>query len=171
MQINLDELFRQDSAARSVAERLMTGKPMSRQDLIDGLTTAVTTVNRVVEALRGAGVIVTREVATDGKSAIFQVVEVREPKTQRPFPNIVDELRLVGLNVSGDDMLVDFKVEKWIYRGVIKGMIFGAQMGSTYRVTGIDLIDDRLADIRIVGPTGNSVMVEAVRNVTAKKVA
>ena len=57
--INLDALFRTGSAARRIAERLMTGKPQSRAQLVAGLGTSVTTVNRVVAQLEKAGAIIT----------------------------------------------------------------------------------------------------------------
>ena len=78
--INLDFLFRPGSAARRIAERLMTGKPQTRYELVDGLGTSVTTVNRVVPQLEKAGAIVTREIGSDGRQAVFRVVDVTGQK-------------------------------------------------------------------------------------------
>ena len=78
--INLDALFRTGSAARRIAERLMTGKPQSRSQLVAGLGTSVTTVNRVVAQLEKAGAIITREIGSDGKQAVFRLVDVTGPK-------------------------------------------------------------------------------------------
>ena len=39
-EINLDTLFRPGSAARKIAERLMTGKPQTRSQLVEGLGTS-----------------------------------------------------------------------------------------------------------------------------------
>ena len=81
--INLDALFRPGSAARRIAERLMTGKPQTRSQLVAGLGTSVTTVNRVVAQLEKAGAIMTREIGADGRQAVFRVVDVTGPKAAR----------------------------------------------------------------------------------------
>ena len=49
----------------------MTGKPQTRYELVEGLGTSVTTVNRVVAQLEKAGAIITREIGSDGRQALF----------------------------------------------------------------------------------------------------
>lgn len=69
----LDGLFRKESKARIVAERLMSGKPQSRADLVRGLDLSLTTVPRVVDALQSVGVSVERR--TDrSRQAVYRVV-------------------------------------------------------------------------------------------------
>ena len=63
----------------------MTGKPQTRSQLVDGLGTSVTMVNRVVAQLEKAGAIVTREIGADGKQAVFRVVDVVGP-SGAPMP-------------------------------------------------------------------------------------
>ena len=84
--INLDDLFRPASAARRIAERLMTGKPRTRAQLVEGLGTSVTTVNRVVAQLEKAGAIITREVGADGRQAVFRRGRRDRAKRGAPVP-------------------------------------------------------------------------------------
>jgi HTH domain len=168
--INLDDLFRSGSNARKIAERLMTGKPMSRNQLVDGLGTSVTTVNRVVAVLQKAGAIVTREVGGDGKQAVFRLVEVTAPKTERPYLQLGDKVRVVAARLSGDDMLLDVSVGKYTYRGVVRGVITNVNMGGFATVVGIERVDDTLANVRFEvhgTTTGDRIVVlESVRNIT-----
>ncbi len=83
----------------------MTGKPQTRSQLVEGLGTSVTTVNRVVAQLEKAGAIVTREIGSDGKQAVFRVVDVTGPKAARPYLHLGDRVRVVAARLSGDDML------------------------------------------------------------------
>lgn len=69
----LDVLFRKESKARVVAERLLTGKPQSRAELVKGLDLSLTTVPRVVEALTSAGIGVER-FTTRSRQAVYRVV-------------------------------------------------------------------------------------------------
>ena len=96
--VNLDALFRPGSAARKIAERLMTGKPQTRYELVEGqgLGTSVTTVNRVVAHLEKAGAIITGEIASDGRQAVFRLVEVTSPKGGRPYLHMGDRVRVVA---------------------------------------------------------------------------
>lgn len=71
--VDLDTLFRKQSKARVVAERLLTGTPMTRAQLAEGLDLSLTTVPRVVDSLTEAGVRVER--TTDRtRQAIYRVV-------------------------------------------------------------------------------------------------
>ena len=74
----------------------MTGKPQTRYELVDGLGTSVTTVNRVVPQLEKAGAIVTREIGSDGRQAVFRVVDVTGPKAARPYLHLGDQVRVVA---------------------------------------------------------------------------
>ena len=127
--INLDGLFRPGSAARKIAERLLTGEPQARSQLVAGLGTSVTTVNRVVAQLEKAGAIVTREIGADGRQAVFRVVDVTGPKAARPYLHLGDQVRVVAASVSGDDMLIDVSVDKHTYRGVARGVVTNVNLG------------------------------------------
>ena len=71
--VDLDALFRKQSKARVVAERLLTGTPMSRAQLAEGLDLSLTTVPRVVDSLTEAGVRIER--TTDRtRQAIYRVI-------------------------------------------------------------------------------------------------
>jgi DNA-binding Lrp family transcriptional regulator len=168
--INLDDLFRPGSHARKIAERLMTGKPMSRNQLVDGLNTSVTTVNRVVSTLQKAGAITTREIGGDGKQAIFRLVEVTTPKAERPYLQLGERVRVVAAGLSGDDMLIDTAIGKYIYRGAVRGVITNVNIGGYATVVGIERVDDTLANVRfeVHGTTigDRTVVLESVRNVT-----
>jgi hypothetical protein len=168
--INLDALFRSGSAAHKVAERLMTGKPQSRNELVAGLGTSVTTVNRVVAQLEGAGAIITREIGSDGRQAVFRLVDVTTAKSKRPYLHIGDRVRVVAARLSGDDMLIDVSSGKDTYRGVVRGVITNVNMGSYAVVQGIERVDDTLSNVRfeVHGSTSGDRMVvlESVRNVT-----
>lgn len=82
--VDLDTLFRKQSKARVVAERLLTGKPQTRAQLAEGLDLSLTTVPRVVDALTEAGVRIER--TTDRtRQAVFHVLgspadTVRDPE-------------------------------------------------------------------------------------------
>ena len=168
--INLDTLFRSGSAARRIAERLMTGKPQTRYQLVEGLGTSVTTVNRVVAQLEKAGAIITREIGSDGKQAVFRVVDVTGPKAARPYLHLGDRVRVVAARLSGDDMLIDVSVDKHTYRGVVRGVVTNVNLGGYATVQGIELVDDTLSNVRFEAHGATSgdrmVVLESVRNVT-----
>ncbi len=136
--INLDTLFRSGSAARKVAERLMTGKPQTRYELVEGLATSVTTVNRVVAQLEEAGAIITREIGSDGRQAVFRLVDVTAARAKRPYLHIGDRVRVVAARLSGDDMLIDVSAGKDTYRGVVRGVITNVNIGNYATVQGIE---------------------------------
>jgi hypothetical protein len=72
--VNLDAIFRKQSKARTVAERLLTGKSQTRADLVKDLDLSMTTVPRVVEALEAAGVRIERK--TDRtRQAVYRVID------------------------------------------------------------------------------------------------
>ena len=148
----------------------MTGKPQTRSQLVEGLGTSVTTVNRVVAQLEKAGAIITREVGTDGKRAVFRVVDVTGPKAARPYLHLGDQVRVVAARVSGDDMLIDVSVDKHTYRGVVRGVVTNVNLGGYATVQGIELVDDTLSNVRFESHGATSgdrtVVLESVRNVT-----
>jgi predicted ArsR family transcriptional regulator len=168
--INLDALFRPGSAARRIADRLMTGKPQTRAQLVEGLGTSVTTVNRVVGQLEKAGAIITREIRSDGRQAVFRVVDVTGPKAARPYLHLGDQVRVVAARVSGDDMLIDVAADKHTYRGVVRGVVTNVNLGGYATVQGIELVDDTLSNVRFEAHGATSgdrtVVLESVRNVT-----
>ena len=168
--INLDAIFRSGSAARRIAERLMTGKPQTRSQLVEGLGTSVTTVNRVVAQLEKAGAIVTREIGSDGKQAVFRVVDVTTPKVARLYLHLGDRVRVVAARLSGDDMLIDVVTGKDTFRGVVRGVVTNVNLGGYATVQGIELVDDTLSNVRfeVHGATSGdrTVVLESVRNVT-----
>jgi predicted ArsR family transcriptional regulator len=168
--VNLDALFRPDSSARKIADRLMTGKPQTRYELVDGLGTSVTTVNRVIAQLEKAGAIITREIGSDGRQAVFRLVEVTNPKVGRPYLHIGDQVRVVAARISGDDMLIDTTVDKYTYRGVLRGVVSNVNIGGYATVQAVERVDDTLSNVRFEAhgaTTGERVVVlDSVRNVT-----
>jgi predicted ArsR family transcriptional regulator len=168
--VNLDDLFHANSSARKIAERLMTGKPQTRYQLVEGLGTSVTTVNRVVAQLEKAGVIVTREIGSNGRQAVFRMVEVAAPKVERPYLHIGDQVRVVAARISGDDMLIDTTVDKYTYRGVLRGVVTNVNMGAYATVQAVERVDDTLSNVRFEAHGAASgervVVLESVRNVT-----
>ena len=168
--INLDGLFRSGSAARRIAERLMTGRPQTRYELVEGLGTSVTTVNRVVAQLENAGAIVTREIGSDGRQAVFRVVDVTRPKGARPYLHIGDRVRVVAARLSGDDMVIDVSAGKDTYRGVVRGVVTNVNLGGYATVQAVERVDDTLSNVRFEAHSATSgermVVLESVRNVT-----
>jgi hypothetical protein len=148
----------------------MTGKPQTRSQLVEGLGTSVTTVNRVVGQLEKAGAIVTREIGSDGRQAVFRVVDVTGPKAARPYLHLGDQVRVVAARLSGDDMLIDVSVDKHTYRGVVRGVVTNVNLGGYATVQGIELVDDTLSNVRFEAHGAASgdriVVLESVRNIT-----
>ena len=130
----------------------------------------MTTVNRVVAQLEGAGAIITREIGSDGRQAVFRVVDVTGPKAARPYLHLGDQVRVVAARLSGDDMLIDVSVDKHIYRGVVRGVVTNVNLGGYATVQGIELVDDTLSNVRFEAHGATSgdrmVVLESVRNVT-----
>ena len=133
----------------------MTGKPQTRYELVEGLGTSVTTVNRVVAQLEKAGAIVTREIGSDGRQAVFRVVDVTGPKAARPYLHLGDQVRVVAARVSGDDMVIDVSVDKHTYRGVVRGVVTNVNLGGYATVQGIELVDDTLSERALRGTRGH----------------
>ena len=148
----------------------MTGKPQTRYELVEGLGTSVTTVNRVVGQLEKAGAIITREIDSDGKQAVFRLVDVTGPKAARPYPHLGDQVRVFAARLSGDDMLIDVSTGKETFRGVVRGVVTNVNLGGYATVQGIERVDDTLSNVRFEphGATSGDRMVvlESVRNVT-----
>lgn len=164
--INLDDHFRADSSARVVAERLLTGRPQTRQELVEGLGISVTTVNRVVELLAEAGATVVRETAPDGRQAQFRVVDVRSPRNATRFPGLGDELTITGAFRIGDSTMIDLEGDGSRYRGELKSLMRMVPLGRIVTVRGIRAAGDGLADMEFADPDNRSVKVDSVRNTT-----
>jgi len=90
---------------------------MTRQELVDGIAVAVTTVNRVVDSLTEAGAVITREIAADGRQAIFQFLDIQDPVVKRPYMTVGDTVLMVAARQLGDNLMVDLSVEDTLYRG------------------------------------------------------
>lgn len=165
--INLDRHFRPDSKARVIAERLLSGEPQTRQELVDGLDVSVTTVNRVAEVLSEAGASVIRQVAPDGRQAEFRVVSVGEPKHANQYPGLQDQAKFVGAEIVGSTLIVEFTTDKSRFRGTLKQLSRMPPLGKTAIIRSISLEDSGLADV-VVQPAGETKLlkIEAVRNVT-----
>jgi DNA-binding Lrp family transcriptional regulator len=148
----------------------MTGKPQTRYELVEGLGTSVTTVNRVIAQLEKAGAIITREIGSDGRQAVFRLVEVTAPKGGRPYLHIGDRVRVVAAHVSGDDMLIDTTVDKYTYRGVLRGVVTNVNIGGYATVQAVERVDDTLSNVRFEAHGSASgdrmVVLESVRNIT-----
>jgi DNA-binding Lrp family transcriptional regulator len=168
--INLDAMFRVGSGARRIADRLMTGKPLTKNELVEGLGTSVTTVYRVVARLEEAGAIITRHIGPDGRQTVFRLVEVSARKVERPYLHLGDRVRVIAARLSGDDMLIDVSTGKDTYRGVVRGVVSNVNMGSYATVQGIERVDDVLSNVRFEVHSAASgdrlVVLESVRNVT-----
>jgi predicted ArsR family transcriptional regulator len=168
--IRVDAMFRAGSGARRIAERLMTGKPQTKYELVKGLDTSVTTVYRVVARLEEAGAIITRRIGPDGRQTVFQLVEVSARRVARPYLHLGDSVRVVAARLSGDDMLIDVSSGKDIYRGVVRGVVTNVNMGSYAIVQGIERVDNALSNVRFEVHSTTSgdrvVVLESVRNVT-----
>ncbi len=57
-------------------------------------------MNRVVAQLEKAGAIVTREIGSDGRQAVFRVVDVTGPKAARPYLHLGDQVRVVAARLQ-----------------------------------------------------------------------
>jgi predicted ArsR family transcriptional regulator len=168
--INLDAMFRSTSGARRIADRLMTGKPQTKYELVEGLNVSVTTVYRVVDRLEQAGAIITREIGSNGRQTIFRLVDVSERRATRPYLQVGERVRVVAARVSGDDMLVDVATGRDTYRGVVRGVITNVNMGGYATVQAVERVDDTLSSVRFEAHGASSgdrvVVLESVRNVT-----
>lgn len=101
--VQLDTLFRKNSKARTVAERLLSGKQMTRQELVEGLSLSQTTVPRVVDQLESIGVKVARDTDPHTRHASYRVVQVGGVQAEHPTAGKVLSRYT---HQSGDDMSV-----------------------------------------------------------------
>lgn len=164
--IDLDKHFRRDSAARKVAERLLTGEPQTRQQLTEGLTVSITTVNRVVEVLEQAGAKIVRQL--DGRQAEFRMVSVGKPKRANEYPALNQEVRFIGAELVGDAVLASFETDSGArFRGVLKSLSKVPPLGRPATVTGVAMKDQGLANVVVLtdGDT-KPLRIDNVQNVT-----
>jgi biotin operon repressor len=99
---SMKHLFRGDSGARIVAERLLTGRAQTRTALVDGTGVASTTVPRVVDRLKSVGVDIER--TTDrSRQAVYRVVNMSQPELEDPKHGSV---MVEFTQVSGDPVSV-----------------------------------------------------------------
>lgn len=101
--VELDSLFRRNSKARTVAERLLSGKQMTRQELVEGLSLSQTTVPRVIDQLESVGVKVARDTDPHTRHASYRVVDVGTSTPEHPRAGKVLSRYT---HQSGDDMTV-----------------------------------------------------------------
>ena len=104
--IDLDEHFRRGSRAHRMAERLMSGKAMTRQQLA-GSPASVTTVNRVVQVLQQQGAIIRRDVVD--RQARYQLVGIGEPKARLQPPNLDDPVTVVMAELVGQERMIEIE--------------------------------------------------------------
>jgi hypothetical protein len=152
--IDLDQLFRADSKARKVAERLLTGGEVSRQDLSAEFKVAVTTINRVVEALEGAGATVRRDL--NGRRATFQVTAIGPPRKERPYPMLGSKANIMRAEMIGTEVVVDFVSEGFRYRGTVTHLRKGAMpLGLNATVVSVNLESDETATVTLEPSNGS----------------
>lgn len=166
-QINLDSRFRRDSAARRVAERLLTGRPASREELVADDGVSVTTVNRVVEILEEEGARIIREV--NERQAVFQVVEVREPRKRLAFPELDAEGVIVKDELVGGDHVVEFSSDDKRFRGVFEagaGAMRLPPVGTTVLVDGVLRGERDSAVVVLRSPNGRKIRLTGAQNIT-----
>lgn len=163
MDINLDELFREDSAARRVAERLLTGRPMTRQELAEPDGIAVSSVNRVVERLEEAGAVILRDV--DNRQAVFQVVEIRSPRRRNQAPQLDEEGKIISDQLVGDDRVIEVRVEKKRYRGINHGLANPPSVGTEIIVEGVARDGDETT-VTFRASNGRKFQLDYVQNTT-----
>lgn len=101
--VELDNLFRKNSKARTVAERLLSGKQMTRQELVEGLSLSQTTVPRVIDQLESVGVKISRDTDPHTRHASYRVVDVGGGQ---PEHRTAGRVLSRYVHQSGDDMQV-----------------------------------------------------------------
>ena len=167
MDIDLDKHFRADSEARKVAQKLLTGKAHTRQQLVANTNLSVTTVNRVVEVLTEAGAVIVRDIAEDGRQARFRLTSIGDPKKAKAYPTIQDKAKIVRAEILGDDTMVDFTIESVRYRGALQGLSRQAPLGKVAKIMGVSL-DSAGAAVVALDIDGKSTLKLAnVHNVSA----
>lgn len=148
-EIKLDKLFRRDSAARVIAEMLLTGKPHSRQELSEKSGSAVTQVNRVVKVLESEGVRIERTIGDDGHQAIFRVAGVGAKKVTAPTPSVRAEVVVAGVNMVGENLMVDIMTEGARFRGQLVNLSRQVPVTKRGKVTAVEALDDNSAAVKI----------------------
>lgn len=138
-EINLDKHFRPDSSARRVAEKLLSGQPYTRQELVEDTHVSITSVNRVLEVLTTAGATFTRDIAEDGRQARFRLVSIGDPRLEKAYPTVSDEAKIVRAEIHGGDTMVDFVIGDVRFRGALQNLSKQPPLGKLARVTGVSL--------------------------------
>lgn len=104
------------------------------------------------------------------EQAAFRLVEVAAPKVERPYLHLGDRVRVVAARISRDDMLVDVTVDKYTYRGVVRGTVTNVNIGGYATVQIVERVDNLLSNVRLQAHGATSrdrvLVVESVRNVT-----
>ncbi len=183
MSVDLDTLFRKQSKARTVAERLLSGKPQSRQELVAGLELSMTTVPRVVEALESAGVVVER--TTDRtRQAVYRVVGT-------PVSSVVDDtagsvhtrfvhsagepipVKIIKVEAVGEFLCIEWD---WVGKGTYSGRLIDGGDGAVSipstlltgnaEVVAVCMMSSGQLGFRI-GDARSSVLVVDIRPITA----
>jgi hypothetical protein len=165
MDIDLDQHFRRDSGARSVAERLLTGRPATRQQLV-GDRVGITTVNRVVAVLEQAGATIERSL--DGRQIVYRVGTFSGPKKPYPFPQLDERGRLVKQELIGNERVVEFEVDSGMrFRGVLDHKITALPpVGTEILVAGIARDQNRdCGTITLETQLGERIQLEAAQGV------
>lgn len=162
---DLDKYFRQDSKARVVAERLLEGKPLTRQELVKDLDLAVTSTNRVVDMLIAAGCIIEREVAPDGRQTVFHFTGFGMPSSAKIPPQVGQKVTIVGGFMAGAAPMVDFKAGKSLYRGQMANLQRQVPLGLPGTVRVVREVQEGVVDVEVLAG-GKTMRIDSVRNVT-----
>lgn len=136
MALNLDNYFRSDSAARRVAERLLTGVPATRSELAAGVV-SLTTVNRVVDVLERQGCKVLRDKDGDGRRTVFQFVHIDKSEGPQRYPELFQRVKIIAGWLMGDSILLDFTAEEMKFRGIIRHSESSLPLGKSGVVTSV----------------------------------
>lgn len=159
-QIDLDKSFRRGSRAYQVAERLMTGQPVERQQLVSELGVALTTVNRVVDVLREQGATIDR--TSNGRRAIFQVVAADPNARHVRLPELDAEAQLISDVLLGDAHVVTLRAGRDQYRGVASEPV---RVGDEGHVVGV-MKDGSDVTLMVEVPGRKRVQLQAIQNVS-----
>lgn len=130
--IDLDRTFRADSRARRVAERLLSGQSLTRQELASEAGVPRSAVNRVVEQLQALGAVVERDIVN--REATFRVVGSVPAHERIRLPELDSEGQLVADELVGPVHMVTAQVGRRRFRGIAPGPV---RVGDGVRVVGI----------------------------------
>ncbi len=165
--IDLDKHFRRDSKARKVAEALLTGKPMTRQELSSRAGgVAITTINRVVEVLEECGATIVRSIAEDGRQARFTFTQMGKPRSKNTYPSLQQEAQIIRAEWVGGNVMIDFIAGNSRYRGLLATLTRTPPLGKKATVTGVQLQAEGQADVVLSTPGQKPMQVAHVQNVT-----